>query len=94
MTDGDGGRERLSRRFEAMLERVRGLERGGDLEGLILEEVEEIGQLLHEAAVTERSRLDASKEADFSPSALSEVRQTDGEPSPQGPVGSDAGGSH
>lgn len=68
MTCCESPESRVAKRVEEMLERVRALKRGGDLEGLIDGEMEEVKRLLREEAIGERARIDASVEADFPPS--------------------------
>jgi len=78
MPDAKSAGERLAARFEKMLEKVRSLERGGDLESLLYEESAEIRRLIEAEAVAERAAMDVSPEADSPPSGVSEVRGDDG----------------
>jgi hypothetical protein len=92
MTRSDSPQSRLARRFEEMLEKVRSLRRGGDLEGLIDDEAEEIRRLLYEEALAERAGIDPADQADFPPSAMPEVRHDDGQCPQKGAKRKDAGG--
>jgi len=72
-----------------MLERVRSMKREGDLEELIQSEIEEMKRLLHEEALGERARIEASEEADFPPSGMPGVREGNGQPASEEPKGPD-----
>ena len=85
---------RVGKRFEEMLERVRSMKREGDLEEWIQSEIEGMKRLLHEEALAERARIEASEEADFPPSGMPGVREGDGQPAPEksnGPDGERSG---
>lgn len=56
---------KLEARLEAMLERVRSMEPGGDLESLLEEETAQLKRSVYEAALEQRHQ--AVEEADFSP---------------------------
>ena len=84
-----GPESRVGKRFEEMLERVRSMKRDGNLEELIQSEIEEMRRLLHEEALAERARIDASEEADFPPSPMPGVREGDGKSASKATRGAD-----
>jgi len=71
------GAQALQGRMEAIMEEVRRLKAGGDLEGLLEEKAAELKLLLYEAAAHERRQAAARTPADFPPSGLSSVRPRD-----------------
>ena len=56
---------KLEAQLEALLERVRSMEPGGDLESLLEEETTQLKRLVYEAALEQRDQ--AVEETDFSP---------------------------
>lgn len=62
----------LKMRVEALMQKVETMERGGDLEGLLEKEISVLKKEIYEAALQTRQNQTA-KQADFSPSGLSEV---------------------
>lgn len=68
-------RSRAQKRLEELMEKVGQLEQGGDLEGLLIDEIGELKKIIYEEAMEERERQAASSEADFPPSALRAVRR-------------------
>lgn len=62
--------ERIAERIEEMRRRVRGMERGGDLDSLLNRECKEVARLLREEMLAERERHAASDEAAFPPSGV------------------------
>lgn len=65
------GKRTTAERVEQLFERVRQMERGGNLEALLERECDEVKRLLYEQALGERAKVTASDEADFPPSGLS-----------------------
>jgi len=51
-----------------LLDRVRQMPRGGDLEGLLVKEAEELVRIVQQEALSVREESGASDEASFSPS--------------------------
>ena len=74
MTGSRRSQKRSQEQMEELFEKVRAMKRGGDLEGLLVEEIEKVKSLIYEEALEERKKLAASSEADFSPSGLSPLR--------------------
>jgi len=60
-------KSRAVEKVEELYEKVRRLKRGGNLEGLLVEELKELNRLIYEEAIEERSKMTVSKETDFSP---------------------------
>ena len=75
MTSSRGSKKRSVEQMEELFEKVRAMKRGGDLEGLLVEEIEKVKRLIYEEALEERGKLAASSEADFSPSDMSTLRR-------------------
>lgn len=74
MTSSRGSKKRSVEQMEELFEKVRAMKRGGDLEGLLTEEIEKVKRLIYEEALEERGKLSASSEADFSPSGMSPLQ--------------------
>ncbi len=66
------------KRVEELLHKVREMEPGGDLDRLILDELDDLNKVIYEAALQERVEA-AADPADFPPSGLPGVRR---EPDP------------
>ncbi|MFC1601923.1 hypothetical protein ACFL34_06200 [Candidatus Sumerlaeota bacterium] len=67
-------KQRAVKRIEELLLKVRQMEPGGDLDRLILDELEELNKVAYESALQERAKA-AADQADFPPSGLSGVRR-------------------
>jgi len=67
-------KQRTVQRVEELLRKVREMEPGGDLDRLILDELEELNKVIYESALQERANA-AADPADFSPSGLPGVRR-------------------
>jgi len=66
--------KRMLERFEGLLRKVREMEAGGDLDGLLAQEGGRILKAIYEEALAERVEATAQQAA-FSPCALSGVRR-------------------
>jgi hypothetical protein len=75
MPSSRGSKKRSVEQVEELFEKVRAMKRGGDLEGLLVEEIGKVKRLIYEEALEERGKLAASSEADFSPSDMSTLRR-------------------
>lgn len=65
----------LEAMLEGLLEKVRAMPPGGDLEGLLEEETAKLKTGVYEAAIAERGK--TAEEADFPPSGLRGVQARD-----------------
>ena len=63
---------RIQASVEAMMKKVEAMEDGGDLDGLIVGEIDKLKRLLYQEALARREARAAEKAA-FSPSGMSEV---------------------
>lgn len=66
---------RGQRQLAALMEKVRRMKQGGDLEGLLIDEIGELQKIIYEEAMEEREQQAASSEADFPPSGVRAVRR-------------------
>lgn len=64
---------RIEEGVEAMMKKVRDMEAGGDLDGLVVGEIDKLKRLLYEEAMDQREQTTADKAA-FSPSGLPAMR--------------------
>jgi len=64
--------QRIVQQVEVLMERVRSMKPGGDLDGLIIEEIERLNKVVYEQALAERSQ--AATKAAFPPCGVSGVR--------------------
>ena len=76
MTKSDTPKEKLEKQIEHLLERVRQMKPGGDLDALLNEEIADLSRLARSEAAKERSRTQGGPSAAFPPSrSMSQVRQ-------------------
>lgn len=81
----------MQRELEEIMSKVRAMEPGGDLEGLLEEGAAKFKVLLYEIATRERLEARAAAEADFPPSGLSSVRGDDAPDRREVAAGADVG---
>ena len=67
----------LEEKLETMMNKVRQMPAGGDLEGLLEEQIAELKTLLYEQALEQRKQATASDPAAFHPSGLPELPKPD-----------------
>jgi len=82
----------LLEKSKVLTERVEKMERGGDLEGLIEEGLNEIDMEIYKILLEARERAASAEAAAFSPSGMSSVSGADESGASQGAGGVDAAG--
>ena len=87
-------RSRCEELLGQLMRKVRLLEPGGDLEGLLEEGASQLKQALYEEAAVERQQVEDASPASFSPCGLPSVRSggNDAPGGAAGTAGPDAGG--
>ena len=93
MSGWSGSRRSSRSELEDLFEAVRGLEPGGDLEGLLEERLGALRRLVYEDALAERSALEREGKGSFPPSDVRDLRLgSDAPPGAAGADGADFGG--
>jgi hypothetical protein len=72
----------IAGKLEELAQRVRQMKPGGDQEGLLVEEIDQLKTILFEQAIQIRKQTAAAHEADFPPSGLPGLPASDAQERP------------